>query len=196
MFRRESPHLPILKVLLAVLLLVLILDFTPWDTYVMLGLGALLVGAVVVGVAAVLVSYGGVLYRRWNAPRREAPAVVLRKWTRTYELNLPPALPALGRAGLLANFVLAFFRGRGEGPDPNAYTQWVFWVSFHVGELELALEFAVPESIYVNLEEGAEGMLSYKGDQFLNFRHTRASKKAADGDEIPGTKPPGPADDA
>jgi hypothetical protein len=194
MFRRESPHLPLLKVLLAALLLVLILDSTPWDTYVMLGLGALLVGAVVLGVAAMLVSYGGVLYRRWHAPMREVPAVVLRKWTRTYELNLPPALPLLGRAGFLANFVLTLFRGRGEGPDPNAYTQWVFWVSFQVGELEL--EFSVPESVYVNLEEDAEGMLSYRADRFLNFRHTRDWEKAPDGYEIPGAKSPGPAGDA
>jgi len=88
-------------------------------------------------------------WRTWSSPRVQVPAGVGRKWTREYDYDFAAADEA-GVAGA------------------PVYQQWVFWVSFDLGDREL--ELVVPEEAYIEIEEGDTGALCYKGEKFIAFR--------------------------
>ncbi len=76
---------------------------------------------------------------RWGVTR-SVPATVVRKWTREPDLEL--SLEAPSEEGSL-------------------------WVGFQLEHG--AVELAVPEEVYAEVEEGMEGVLTYRGERLLSF---------------------------
>ncbi len=87
--------------------------------------------------------------RNWFSPVARVPAVVMRRWTREYDYNLPTR------------------RGLSLG-SATFYEQWLFLVSFDIQGQEL--EFVLPQRTYDELQEGDSGLLTYKGERFIGFR--------------------------
>jgi len=157
MFPRESP-LPGLKILLAFLVVILVLLYVPKQAYAVLGLAAVAFGLLVVLWLVIVGTDLRSFFADRLAPRRTVRATVGRKWTRDYEMNLPRRSPSI-----LAPVLNLFFQ-----PTVTLYIAWVFWVSFDVGGREMQL--SVPENIYIGLTEGAQGLLTYKGEKLIRFR--------------------------
>jgi len=139
----------ILKILLAVGAFLALLMWRPWGGAVLvvgfLVLVALAVGAFVFMVYTVV----RVRYLCWVSPPRMVPAAVARKWERTGDFDLSAD-------------------DSGDFVGPAVLQRWSFIVVFRVeGEV---LEFEVPEKAYVELEEGATGLLTFRGERFLGFR--------------------------
>jgi hypothetical protein len=170
MFPRENPYWPLLKLLLALLAVMLLATLTSWGHE--LTAYALLMA---LGAAALLATYVIVItvrstYLNWFSQSRSGPAEVVRKWTRQYDYDLPAAEPGV------ASYLLRLLPGTG-GPTRTVYEQWVFLVTFQMGEEEI--ELSVPERVYVSLEEGATGVLTYRSERFIRFRPVQWEKSAA-----------------
>ena len=162
MFPRESPYLPLLKLVLLIALAMLIASSTSWGPSV-LAYGTLLVLLLLIAAfLLMLFLMARVHYRNWRWPLKKQRAVLTRKWTRTYDLQVPDRLPPPFWVVVLM-WVLRMDLGIG-----NSMEEWVFWTSFDVDGEEL--DFAVPESVYVNLEEHTAGILAYRNERFLYFR--------------------------
>jgi hypothetical protein len=58
----------------------------------------------------------------------------------------------------------------------------VFWAAFRINAREQ--EFEVPESLYVELEEGLEGILTYRGERLIRFAPLDAQGRPPD--DTPG----------
>ena len=156
MARRELPHLALLWIVLALFGAYLALTHAgPWAP-VIVAYGA----ATILAVAVVYLAswYGVWLYRNWRAPKREVDAIVERKWTREYDYDVPTRPPS----------VLAPILNLFSSPTVTVYQQWVFWVSFGVGNQEL--EFAVSEEVYAALVVGHSGVLTFKGERLVDFK--------------------------
>jgi hypothetical protein len=169
-FQREPPHLPALKLLLAVLLVFLgVLALPPRRSPEIVAYGLLaLIAFFVLALAFVLVGLGVVHYRNWREPRKSVPAAVVRKWTRSYDYDAPAVVGGGSWLTMLIYLVLRHLRWvHGGDPTMTVYRQYVFWVSFRVGDRDL--DFGVPEKVYTGLEDGQTGMLSYRGEKFLSF---------------------------
>ncbi len=175
MFRSQA-HLPLLKLILAVLLLILICQDTQWGMHIMaygmVALGVLFLSALLL----MVVTTGRARYRSWRAPRESVTATVERKWTRSYDYDVPREMPGdeLGLSSSVEPRVLETL-GLGSDPTITLYTQYVYWACFRVGDAEM--EFGVPEDVYITLEDGQEGVLSFKGERFLAFRPLRGWEK-------------------
>jgi hypothetical protein len=164
MFPRENPYLPLLKLLLAVVAVVLVVELTPWG-HALPAYGLLaLVGAAALFAIYVVVIAARSAYLNWFSPKRSGPAEVTRKWTREYDYDLPTVEPGV------ASYLLRTLPGLG-GPTATVYEQWVFLVAFRVGEEEI--ELSVPERVYTTLDEGTTGILTYRGERFVSFRPVR-----------------------
>ncbi|MCJ7749894.1 MAG: DUF2500 domain-containing protein, partial [Armatimonadetes bacterium] len=100
--------------------------------------------------------------RNWRWPLKKQRAVLTRKWTRTYDLQVPDRLPPPFWV------VVLIWLLRRDLDFGGSMEEWVFWTSFDVDGEEL--EFAVPESVYVNLEERTSGILAYRNERFVYFR--------------------------
>ena len=114
-------------------------------------LGVLVMGHVLITVARA--RYAG----RWG-PTRSVRAALARKWSDERDYGLP-----LGgqTTQLLADAL-------DQDAVPTLYARWSFWVSFDLGQGKEE-EFRVPESVYTQLEEGTEGILTYRGERLLRF---------------------------
>jgi hypothetical protein len=134
--------------------LFLIMLYNPW------GVGAflyLLLGLFCLALLFFTVQFSRRFIKNYRAPRLTVPAQVIRKWTREYDYDI-----ATRRPSGLGSVLNLFF-----SPTITVYEQWVFWVSFLVRGQEL--EFGLPEKAYISLSEGEAGLLTYKGDKFLDF---------------------------
>lgn len=94
---------------------------------------------------------------RWG-PTRSVPATVTRKWTTEHDYGLPVGGPV---EHALADAL-------DEDSVPTIYEHWNFYLSFDVGTGDEE-EFLVPESLYQQTEEGATGVLTYRGERLLSF---------------------------
>ncbi len=94
---------------------------------------------------------------RWGRTRSRR-AVVARKWTDEHEYGLPMGDQT---TQLLADAL-------DQDAVPTLYTHWNFWVSFDVGQVKEE-EFRVPEEVYLELEEGTEGVLTSRGERLVRF---------------------------
>jgi hypothetical protein len=169
MLPRENPYLPLLKLLLAALAVMLLVTFTPWGHQLTAyGLLAAL-GAVALFAAYVIIIAARSAYLNWFSQSRSGPAEVVRKWTREYDYDLPAAEPGV------ASYLLRLLPGT-SGPTTTVYEQWVFLVTFRMGEEEIGL--SVPERVYVSLDEGATGILTYRNERFIRFRPVQWEKGA------------------
>ncbi|MEI6916120.1 MAG: hypothetical protein WCL39_13375 [Armatimonadota bacterium] len=101
--------------------------------------------------------------RNLTREMRREQATVLRKRTRDWEVDMPPAL---GISAADAVIRQAAYQRKG---DPGVtLSEWTNdFVTFQVGDQELELN--VPEDIYIGAEAGNEGLLVFQGDQFKYF---------------------------
>lgn len=118
---------------------------------------------------------------RWG-PVRTARGVVTRKYTDAHDYGLPIPGGPLGHA--LADAL-------DEDAVPTLYQSVNFWVVFDLGTGKEE-EFRVPELVYTSLEEGLEGVLTYRGEQLLSFVPSGPSTKPPSGQEPPSSWKPGP----
>jgi hypothetical protein len=139
----------------------LALHWVPLQGYV----GVLLIAALLAAAVLFVIYANAVVLRTWYAnrwgPIRRAEATVARKATREYSRDVTPILvwfsPLLAAFGLMVD----------QGAGVDLYTDWNFLVTFQVGDKEM--EFRVPEKLYVELEEGMQGVLTYRGERLLRF---------------------------
>jgi hypothetical protein len=150
----------ILKLLLALLLLWALLAYGlryPFLLAVTIIIVALLALVAIAHVLSTVVAVGWA--SRWGRTR-SVQATVARKWTRgeDYSIGVPVEKP---------------FAFEGEFASPQEELGVTvpggmgFWVAFRTGAREE--KFSVPESLYVELEEGVKGVLTYRGERFLSF---------------------------
>ena len=131
---------------------------------ILFGLG--LAGAVI-GWLALRAAYCGL--RDYLGRQVSLPASVERKWVRDY-LDTTRAAPG-GQIGALVEQDMM-------GASPSLIPGWGggyliqhLWVSFRTSRGEE--ELLVPEKVYVELEEGDEGILTFRGERFISFRKLR-----------------------
>jgi Protein of unknown function (DUF2500) len=145
---------PLLAAMAGVAIVVIVARDTRWGVVLVpYGLAALLLCAVVAILYAAIV-VGCTRWANRFGPVRTVPARVVRKSTQSQDFGLPAADP-LGSAD-----------GLSEGGA--LYTAWSFWVTFEVSGKEV--DFRLPEKLYVELEEGMEGLLTHRGERLLRFR--------------------------
>jgi hypothetical protein len=178
--RRSPPPLSegtdwglILKLVLAAALLLALMQ--------MGSLGWWIIGALVAMVALfVAANFAYMLYQlvrldcvNWFGRRRTAPAAFIRKFERSLEVGLPLG----GGEDLFGNVIPSPL-------DDLLWTHWVFWVVFQVEDQEL--EFRVPRDVYIELEDGMTGLLTYQGERFLRFKPMSLPRPAGDTTTPPG----------
>jgi hypothetical protein len=129
-----------------------------WLLYALLGLVALAVLWMAFHVLRTI-------FLNWFGAQVRVRAKMLRKWTRNYERPAPEDLALTG--GNPWGIVLDAVIGE-DGDDFGTRSSVVCWAAFEVGRGEV--ELAVPEDDYINLEEGAEGLLTYRNERFVEFR--------------------------
>jgi hypothetical protein len=119
----------------------------------------------------ILLLYLGIFFglnylRNRNAPLRTVPAEVTRKWSRAYQPEVfDYPLFLIRPVMVLLPATAALFQ------------QWIYRTVFSLGDEKL--EFGVPEKAYIARKEGELGMLTYKGDKFLDFRPLPVEEWAA-----------------
>lgn len=138
----------------------------------------LLIALAIVGGLAALGVIGYVAYwyvHNWRSPVTRVPARVVRKRDKKWDVSVVGETPEMAAARLAT-----------LGRDPKraakawnklARIQYVpeltlaegtdFYITFAFGEREQ--EFAVPESVYAAANEGDEGLLVFRGEQFERF---------------------------
>jgi hypothetical protein len=127
--------------------------------------GVLFIAALLAAAVLFVIYVNAVVLRTWYAnrwgPIRRAEATVTRKATREYDRDVTPILvwfsPLLAALGLMVD----------QGAGVDLYRDWNFLITFQVGDKEM--EFRVPEKLYVELEEGMQGVLTYRGERLLRF---------------------------
>jgi hypothetical protein len=105
------------------------------------------------------------------SPLETVRAVVDRKWTRDFGFDIPTGQSAF--VSLLSSLGSSIGIGRKSPPLPyddalaTVGITDVYLVSFRTsgGRLDLA----VPEQIYIDLENGDWGQLTHKGEEFREF---------------------------
>ncbi len=102
---------------------------------------------------------------RWG-PIHRARAIVTRKWTDERDYGLPVAGGSIGH---VLNDAL------NQDAVPTLYESWNFWAAFDLGTGKEE-EFRVPEAVYTALEEGLEGVLTYRGERVLGFQPSGPSQ--------------------
>ncbi len=121
---------------------------------------ALLAAAVLLVIYANAVVLGTWFASRWG-PIRRVEATVARKATREYDRDVTPILarlsPLLAAIGVMVD----------QGAGVDLHRSWDFLVAFQVGDK--GIEFRVPEKLYIELEEGMQGVLTYRGERLLRF---------------------------
>ncbi|MBN1459449.1 MAG: hypothetical protein JXA57_07920 [Armatimonadetes bacterium] len=169
MFPRESPYLPLLKLILVLLACMLLVTETSWGWWVLVAAATAFLAALLAALAIMFVSVARFHYLGRRADKHEAMGVVLRKWTRSYDYDVPA--PMLGGTwlGTVLWLILRLLNHLGQaGLVWTVYSQFVFWVVFEVEGEEV--EFAVPEDLYISLDEGMAGVVCYRGPKLVEFR--------------------------
>ncbi len=171
MFPRESPYLPVLKLVLVLLGLVLLVSATSWGWYVAAAGVVLILAALLAACVIMIACVTRHHYRGWRADKREVVGVVARKWTRSYEYAAPAPMPGEGWLGTLLWLILRLLNYVDRADLVwTVYRQLVFWVVFEVNGKEP--EFAVPEKLDVSFDEGTAGIVCYRGPKLVEFRPT------------------------
>lgn len=128
---------------------------------------ALVAALVAVGVVGYVVYY--YVFRGLLAPVRKTRAKVLRKHQREYEVDAPKYIGGPGVGSILFNLVMTAM-GRDVTVTVVRYSD--YFVVFDANGSEQ--EFAVSEDAYIDMQEGDEGILSYKGSLFRYFLPLRS----------------------
>ena len=136
-------------------------------SYVIIAVAILTALATVAMVAYLLYYY---VARGWLSKVVRAPATVLRKRQRAWEIDAPKGL-LVHAAPVTApvRLALSFFLNRLPWYDPEApiYDSCDYFITFDARGREI--EFGVPEDVYIDTDEGDRGLLVYKGNLFRHF---------------------------
>jgi hypothetical protein len=136
--------------------------------YVLLLLGILAAAAVVGVIGYVIYFY---VFRGLLMPVRETRARVVRKRQREWEVDVPRNVFLSGWRSVLYRIMMT---AAGRDVTTTVYDSWDYYAVFSIDGKEQ--EFALPETTYVDIEEGDEGMLTYKGDLFKYFLPLRPTR--------------------
>lgn len=127
----------------------------------------ILAWAIAIAVLAVLLAVPACVAfsaaRRVGRRTERAKATVIRKRTRDWEVDVPPAL---GMSAAEIAIRQASYKWK---RDPGVtLAEWTdHYVTFGLGDREI--ELCVPLDVYVELDPGDEGLLVYRADQFKHF---------------------------
>ena len=176
----NDPQGPLLKVLAGVLVLVLFFHFASpmsisWSVvFIILG------GVAIAAYIWVVVLW--TVYRKHFGPILKTQGIVTRKYTQKYDVDL--VAPHM--------LVRAIIRALGGTGGVTVYKVWSFWIVFDVGNTEL--EFRLPEKLYVELEEGTPGTLTYQGEKLISFVAAETPKDTPETPKTPPALPETPTD--
>ena len=170
----------LLELLVAVLAVILLLDYAPGVLGIIL---LVLLALAALALVHVVVTVLRVQWRNRWGPTRSVAATVARKWTQgeDYTLAVPVEKPFE---------VEDVFRLLQEEMGVTLPQGTSFWVAFLIGDREE--ELAVPESVYLELEEGTEGALTYRGERLLGFAPLDRPVGPGEDEAAPGGWTPGP----
>lgn len=172
MLQHESPWMPVLWILLVLAVCGLLLFYNVYLlTYAMVGIGVLL------GLAALLVVVYTVfwLLRNRVSPITRVQARVLRRRKKDWDVSIIGDTPesAAARLGMMgrqrndARKAYSRQMARGQVPEIELAGGTNYLVTFDAGGQET--EFSVSEEYYVKCTEQTEGLLVYRGEQFMQF---------------------------
>lgn len=136
---------------------------------------ALSIIVLLAGVAAAIAVLGIVGYaifcvlrNQFSAPRRVI-ARIARKRHQAWDVSVP-RLGVIGFLGILGTAVYGLLSRNSSGGiyDDATVAEGVdCYVTFRFDGREL--ELSVPQKVYITLDEGTEGLLVYRGEQFKHF---------------------------
>jgi hypothetical protein len=132
----------------------------------------ILAGIATIGVIAYVIYF--YVVKGLLAPARETRAKVLRKSQREWEVDAPKYIGGPGVGSMLFSRGMAAL---GKDTTFTVYESWDYLVRFSIDGQER--EFAVPEATYIDIQEGDEGVLSYRGELFKYFLPLRPAASAA-----------------
>jgi len=161
---------PIL-LLCAVVVGYLLLSYPNVFAYVLVGIIAL----AAICVVAVILYAAWWWLRNCLAPTARVRATVVRKRSIPWDISIPRETPAMtaarlgtmGRHPHAAAKALLRASATSDAPDMEIAGGDDFYVTYLIGSREL--ELLVSESAYIEAEEGASGLLSFRGEQFISF---------------------------
>jgi len=168
--RHESGVLPLLWILLIVLAAGCLLVYNIYLlTYVIIGIGVLLLCW-----ALFVIFYSGywVARNRLSAVVRVQAGVVRRR-KNDWDIGLVGGPSAIERLGLMGNqrddAWKAYSRrmAKDQVSELDLVRGTNYFVTFGVNGQEM--EFTVPEEGYIGCSEGSEGLLVYRGEEFMRF---------------------------
>ena len=168
--KRDSGLQPLVWILLVLIAAGALLVYNIYLlTYVIIGIGILLFAF-----ALFVIFYSGF----WVTRNRLSPVVrvharVIRRQKRDWDVGLvggPSATERLGMLGGQADEAWKAYSRRmakDKVPELNLAAGTNYFVTFDVNGQEN--EFSMPEDYYIKCNEGAQGLLVYRGEAFMHF---------------------------
>lgn len=129
---------------------------------------SIIVIAVVLFMAFVFGYMGYWLIRNFIAPTKRTRAIVIRKRHNHWDASIPLETGRL-RGGMLGSYSVEADRARSTRnlPEISLAEGTDCYITFGFDGREV--EFAVPSRLYIDTDDGDEGLLVYKGEKFKFF---------------------------